>query len=167
MAAKKKTKKTPAKSKRTAGNKKKPIKKTAKKNLPAKKRGTPKKKLAKKATQRNVTAKAKVAGKKAVAAKPVERLQKPVRQRRRTLDTVAFPPEGPAPRSGGQSGDLQGLSNLEGADSESVDELLEEGNAFEADVVAGVEHAGDTEEGEVRTHEVPEDDVPAEYLDEE
>jgi hypothetical protein len=30
-----------------------------------------------------------------------------------------------------------------------------------------VEHAGDTEEGEVRTHEVPEDDVPAEYLDEE
>jgi hypothetical protein len=114
-----------------------------------------------------VTAKAKVAGKKAVAAKPVERLQKPVRQRRRTLDTVAFPPEGPAPRSGGQSGDLQGLSNLEGADSESVDELLEEGNAFEADVVAGVEHAGDTEEGEVRTHEVPEDDVPAEYLDEE
>jgi hypothetical protein len=59
------------------------------------------------------------------------------------------------------------LSNLEGADSESVDELLEEGNAFEADVVAGVEQAGDTEESEVHTHEVPEDDVPAEYRDDE
>ncbi|MGH9546345.1 MAG: hypothetical protein ACRD23_14150 [Terriglobales bacterium] len=66
-------------------------------------------------------------------------------------------------RSGGQSGDLQGLSNISGADSESVDELLEEGNAFEADVVKGVEEADN--EGEVRTHEVPEDDVPEEYLD--
>ena len=69
--------------------------------------------------------------------------------------------------SGGQSGDLQGLSNIEGADSESVAELIEEGNAFEADAVTGVEDAGDTEEKEVRTHEVPQDDVPGEYLDKE
>ena len=165
MAAKKKTKKA-TKSKRTAGNKKKPIRKTAKKNMPAK-RQTPKKKLAKKAAQRNVTAKAKSVGNKTVGAKTVKRLEKPVRQRRRTLATAAFPPEGPETRSGGQSGDLQGLSNVEGADSESVDELLEEGNAFEADVVAGVEDAGDTEEREVRTHEVPEDDVLDEYLDKE
>ena len=54
------------------------------------------------------------------------------------------------------------MSNRAGADSESVDELLEEGNAFEADIVKGVEDAGD--EGEVHTHEVPEDDVPGEYL---
>ncbi|MCU1301142.1 MAG: hypothetical protein JWQ87_1426 [Candidatus Sulfotelmatobacter sp.] len=65
-----------------------------------------------------------------------------------------------------QSGDLQGLSHAEAADSESVDELLEEGNAFEADVVSGVESADNTDEKEVRTHEVPEDDVPGEYLDE-
>ncbi|MGA2355055.1 MAG: hypothetical protein ABSG02_11185 [Terriglobales bacterium] len=52
-------------------------------------------------------------------------------------------------------------------DSESVDELAEEGNAFEAGVIAGVEDAGDHEEQEVRTREVPEDDVPGEYLDEE
>ena len=64
----------------------------------------------------------------------------------------------------GQSGDLQGLSNRESADSESVDELVEEGNAFEAEVVAGVEDAGD-DEREVHTREVPEDDVPGEYLD--
>jgi hypothetical protein len=59
------------------------------------------------------------------------------------------------------------LSNVEGADSESVDELLEEGNAFEADVVTGVEDAGNAEEREVHTHEVPEDDVPEEYLEKE
>jgi hypothetical protein len=70
-------------------------------------------------------------------------------------------------RSGAQAGDLQGLRDIESADSESVDELLEEGNAFEADVVAGVEHADDDQEREVHTHEVPEDDVPEEYLDKE
>jgi hypothetical protein len=67
--------------------------------------------------------------------------------------------------SGGQAGDLQGLRNTAAADSESVDELLEEGNTFEADVIAGVERADDDEEQEVHTHEVPEDDVPEEYLD--
>jgi hypothetical protein len=41
--------------------------------------------------------------------------------------------------------------------------LLEEGQAFEAGIVAGVENAP---EGEVRTREVPVDDVPQEYLDE-
>ena len=56
------------------------------------------------------------------------------------------------------------MSSVESAGSESVDELLEEGNAFEADVVAGVEAAGREGEKEVRTHEVPEDDVPEEYL---
>ena len=57
------------------------------------------------------------------------------------------------------------MSNREGADSESVDELLEEGNPFEAGVVAGVEEADNADEREVHTHEVPEDDVPEEYLD--
>ena len=69
------------------------------------------------------------------------------------------------PDSAGQSGDRQGLRDVESADSESVDELIEEGNAFEADVVAGVERADDNEGQEVHTHEVPEDDVPEEYLD--
>ena len=60
---------------------------------------------------------------------------------------------------------MQGLSRRERSDSESVEELLEEGNAFEADVVSGVEAAEDADEREVHTHEVPEDDVPGEYLD--
>jgi hypothetical protein len=67
--------------------------------------------------------------------------------------------------SGRQSGDLQGLSRSAGAESESVDELVEEGNAFEAGAVTGVEEADDADEREVHTHEVPEDDVPEEYLD--
>jgi|SRR5215469_11278041 len=67
---------------------------------------------------------------------------------------------------GRDSGDLEGLSRTPVADSESVDELVEEGNAFEADAVAGVEEADNADEKEVHTHEVPEDDVPEEYLDE-
>ena len=64
-----------------------------------------------------------------------------------------------------QSGDLQGLSRAEQADSESVEDLVEEGNVFEAGAVAGVEESDNAEEREVRTHEVPEDDVPEEYLE--
>jgi uncharacterized SAM-binding protein YcdF (DUF218 family) len=70
-------------------------------------------------------------------------------------------------RSAGQSGSLQGLSDLPSAASESVDELIEEGNSFEAGIVKGVEDAPDADQGEVRTHEVTEDDVPEEYLDNE
>jgi len=64
-----------------------------------------------------------------------------------------------------QAGDLRGLSRTEQADSESVEELAEEGNLFEAGAVAGVEQADDADEKEVHTHEVLEDDVPEEYLD--
>jgi len=67
-------------------------------------------------------------------------------------------------RAGAGSGDLQGISSVEEADSESEDELLEEGQSFEAGIIGGVERAGD-EESEVVTHEVLEDDVPLEYDD--
>jgi hypothetical protein len=165
MTAKKKTKKRQTKSKRTAGNTMTPMKKTAKKKLAMKRGETPKKKLAKKkAAQKKAAVKTKAFGNKTIGAKT---LRKRVREKSQSVDTVAFSPEGPGTRSGRQSGDLQGLSSVQGADSESVDELLEEGNAFEADVVTGVEDAGNTDEKEVRTHEVPEDDVPGEYLDKE
>jgi hypothetical protein len=64
----------------------------------------------------------------------------------------------------GQSGDIQQLRDRPYADSESAEELLEEGNAFEAGIVAGVEDAPDPDAGEVRTRQFPEDDVPEEYL---
>jgi len=69
------------------------------------------------------------------------------------------------PDSAGQSGDTQGLSDLPDADSESVEELLEEGNTFEAEAVQGVEDAKSPDVSEVTTRQVPEDDVPGEYLD--
>jgi hypothetical protein len=120
-----------------------------------KKTATPKKKLAKK----------KAAPKKKASVKTRRAAKKRVRGKSENVDTLRYAPEGLAARSGGQSGDLQGLSNLAGANSESVDELLEEGNAFEAEAVKGVQDAGDADEGEVRTHEVPQDDVPGEYRD--
>jgi hypothetical protein len=57
------------------------------------------------------------------------------------------------------------LSEKEDVDSESVEELAEEGQDFEAEVVSGVENAKDPDQGEVTTTEVPEDDVPPEYTD--
>jgi hypothetical protein len=143
MATKKKTKKRPSMSKRTISKKA-----TPKKNR-AKKKAAPKKAAGKKAT----------GPKKVVAA----RRRTPARRQ----SAPAFSRERAGSQSGELSGDLQGLSNREAADSESVDELLEEGNAFEADAVSGVEAADDADEQEVHTHEVPEDDVPGEYLDEE
>jgi hypothetical protein len=65
------------------------------------------------------------------------------------------------PGSGGQSGDLQGL------DSEEVAELLEEGQPFDAGIVSGIEDAPLPDEGDIKTREVSEDDVPLEYLGEE
>jgi hypothetical protein len=132
--------------KKTAASKRKPVKKKVGKK-PVKKKAAPKKKPVSKKT----VVKTRLLGKKTVRkkteiAKPADAVKKPS-------------------RSVVQSGDLQGLSNAETVDSESVGELVEEGNAFEADIVAGVEDAGRHDEREVRTHEVPEDDVPDEYLD--
>jgi hypothetical protein len=79
------------------------------------------------------------------------------RDRKRRMET--------GPDSAGQSGATQQLSSTPFADSESVEELAEEGNAFEANVIYGVEYARRLGMSEVITHEVPEDDVPGEYLD--
>ncbi|MGH9406591.1 MAG: hypothetical protein ACRD3D_12245 [Terriglobia bacterium] len=66
------------------------------------------------------------------------------------------------PGAAGQSGDVQGISGSPEADSESVKELLEEGQAFEAEAVSGVQNAPEPDQAEVTTSEVPEDDVPPE-----
>jgi hypothetical protein len=148
--------------------KKKNTKKPGKKKPPAKKPASKKTTLKKTAVRTKPAAK-KVAGKKSAIkiarGKTASAPRKRERGKSEIVDTVTFEPVGLGARSGGQSGDLQGLSNAGRANSESVDELLEEGNSFEAEVVKGVEDAGDADEGEVHTHEVPEDDVPGEYLD--
>jgi hypothetical protein len=81
-----------------------------------------------------------------------------------SVETINLDPKGFGSKSGGQSGALQGLSDIEGANSESVDELLEEGNAFEAEIVKGVEDAADADESEVHTHQRPqEEDLPEDF----
>jgi hypothetical protein len=158
MAAKKKTKKKSVKSKTPAARKVGPAKRAPKRK--ASKKLAKKKAAPKKATARKKSLKKATRGKTAGAS------SKQTRSRRPARSDTAFSGEALGPDSGGQSGDLQGLSNVEAADSESVDELIDEGNAFEAGVVSGVEEAGNEDGREVHTREVPEDDVPGEYLDE-
>ncbi|MFZ0520774.1 MAG: hypothetical protein WAL95_07105 [Candidatus Acidiferrales bacterium] len=119
--------------------------------------------MAKKKTARKKKSAKKVAPKK----KPAPRKK----LRRRSAEEISNPiptrsNRGFGPDSGGQSGDVQGLSGRELADSESVEELAEEGQDYEAGIVSGVENAPDADQGEVKTREVPENDVPEEYLDE-
>lgn len=71
-----------------------------------------------------------------------------------------------AAAAGGGGGDFSGLSVVEGADSESPRELQEEGQTFEAGIVEAVQTAPNADQGPIRTREVPEDDVPPEYDDE-
>jgi hypothetical protein len=135
--------------------------------MSSKKKTRKKKKSAKAARVRKTTPKKKAAGKKKPEKKrKLSRKKTRIRGKSEIVDTLVFEPKGLGPRSGGQSGDLQGLSELESADSESVGELLEEGNAFEAEIVKGVEDVSEADGKEVKTHEVPEDDVPEEYREE-
>jgi hypothetical protein len=82
----------------------------------------------------------------------------------RTYPIVSTGEQGNPADSAGQSGDTQGLSDVAQAGSESVMELVEEGQNFEAEAVGGVEDAPDADVAEVHTKQVSEDDVPSEYL---
>jgi hypothetical protein len=90
-------------------------------------------------------------------------MKKPDDKGIRTYNTVSAKEKGMGPGSAGQSGDTQGLSDVEEAGSESVEELIEEGQSFEAEVISGVENVPDADLAEVHTKQVPEDDVPSEY----
>src|SRR3984893_15581428 len=67
--------------------------------------------------------------------------------------SIPFRPKGPGAQTAGQSGDIEGLRKVARANSESVEELAEEGQSFEADAVAGVEEAEEAEESGGVTHE--------------
>jgi len=75
------------------------------------------------------------------------------------------PPPETGAAAAGQSGDLQGLSGTEEADNESVRELIEEGQFYEASVVDGVENAPPADAGPLRIRKRPEDDLRPEYED--
>ena len=57
------------------------------------------------------------------------------------------------PDSGGQSGDTQGLSPIADEADESVEELADSGQGYEAEAVEGVEDADGHPERPVHTHE--------------
>jgi hypothetical protein len=148
MARKKPARKKKIVSKKKPTQKKKPV---AKKKPAAKRKPAARKKL---------TAKKKSAAKRSAA-------KKTSRGRAAVINTISpSGRRGLGAASGGQSGDTQGLSRREYDDSESVEELLEEGQYAEAEAVSGVENARDADQGEVRTTQFPEDDVPEEYKDE-
>jgi hypothetical protein len=132
-----------------------------------------KKKAVKKAEKKTVTRKPKKQVKKVKAAAKLAlnkaSKKKAVKKRPRgkadSAELAGYQRKGLGSFTGGQSGDIQGISSRAGIDSESVTELLEEGQTFEAEAVAGVENAADPDVSEVVTHQVPEDDVPEEYQD--
>jgi hypothetical protein len=67
----------------------------------------------------------------------------------RTYRVASTPHTEGGPESAGQSGDTQGLSDTAEAGAESVKELIEEGQFFEAEVTMGVENAPDADVAEV------------------
>jgi hypothetical protein len=125
-----------------------------------------KKSMAKMVSSRKAKSKASatIKGRKTrIAAKKKKSQKKRILERGSSADVVAYETRGLGANSAGQSGDTQGLPEVPVGDSESVEELLEEGQTFEAEVLEGVESARDADKSEVKTREVPEDDVPEEY----
>ncbi len=125
-------------------------KKTAKAAKPAAR----KTKVTSRASRAKVSAKTKKAAPRRRRSRSTQLTEQPVAQIRQGVGLAA---------EAGQSGDTQALSDIEDVDSESVRELAEEGQDFEAGIISGVENAPDPDVSEVKTHEVPEDDVPEEY----
>src|SRR5260370_24660469 len=144
MAAKKKSKKKTSSAPTVT-------RKMARVRKVATKRKVPKKQIRKKQDRKNGVVKRRVTDKTSTA-----KARSTSTERKSRTPNTAFVVVKPTGSSGEQSGDLQGLSRAAQADSESVDELIAEGNPFEADAVAGVEEADNAPQREVHTHEVPE-----------
>ena len=142
-----------------------------------------KKKKNKKSGKKKAASKSRVSPKAKLSArsgpkKGATKRKRPTRRRRvrenqdvlsnqgiQKVPLSAIRPKARSARVGGGAGDYRGVSVVEGADSESPKELLEEGQTFESGVVSGVQNAPNADQGEVRTREVPMDDVPPEYDD--
>ena len=80
------------------------------------------------------------------------------------LDELGSDPGQVGSDSAGQSGDTQGLSQIADAADESVEELADTDQAYEAEAVSGIEDAADHPERAVRTREdrARSDDIPPE-----
>jgi hypothetical protein len=154
--------KKPARKKKAIGRKKPTLKKSAARRAPS-----ARKKTAKKAAPKKLAAKKARGAKKKSATRKKPITRKATRRRAEIINPVTpSGRRGLGADSGGQSGDTQGLSRRSYDDSESVEELMEEGQYMEAEAVSGVENAPDADQGEVRMRQFPEDDVPEEYQNE-
>ena len=148
--------------KKSVAKKKPTLKKSA-----AKRAASARKKTTRKAAPKRRTAKKSLAARKKSSVKKKPVTKKTTRRRAEVINPITpSGRRGLGPESGGQSGDTQGLSRRSYDDSESVEELMEEGQYMEAEAVSGVENAPDADQGEVRTRQFPEDDVPEEYQNE-
>ena len=102
--------------------------------------------------------------KKKMTRSPASTANEPHSPEPSTLSGVIGKPSSRRPARGtglaaaGQSGDLQGLSRTPEADSESVEELIEEGQAYEAELISAIENAPDPDQGEIHAHELREED---------
>ncbi len=78
------------------------------------------------------------------------------------LDELGKDPSQVGPRSAGQSGSAQGLSDVAEAQDESVEELSDTDQAYESAIAEGVEDAAAHPERPAHTHEEygRPDDVP-------
>jgi hypothetical protein len=159
------------KTSKASGKKKFVKKKTASKKTSAKKtraKAPARKVAAKRPTKRATKVTAKAPVKPQMASKRRKKNEVGSDRSLRsslTEDVVLAPRRDEGSLRAGQSGDLQGLSDTEEADSESVDELLEEGQALEAEVVEGVEDVPD--EKPVPSRGRIEDDSVPDYDDRE
>lgn len=69
------------------------------------------------------------------------------------LDEQGDDPTEIGPGGARQSGGSEGLSDMQEASDESVEELAGEGQGFESDILAGSEYAADHPEKPLPTHE--------------
>lgn len=97
--------------------------------------------------------------KRTIARKRTRR-ERPKLPRRKSpvFETQEVERRGLGPASGGQSGDTEALPDSADVDSESVEELTEEGQDFEAEVIRGMEEAPEPDQGELDFEDLSDED---------
>src|SRR5260370_15668366 len=126
------------------------------------------KKQSKSNPKAKASARAKLSAKKKAGKRGARPRTRAVRPREvavgsQSVETVSVKPKALRARAGAGGGDYGGVSTVEGADSERADELLEEGQTFEAGIVSGGEDAPDADQGEGQTHQLPQYSLPKKY----
>jgi hypothetical protein len=96
--------------------------------------------------------------KKVISKKKANLKRKASRRKERVpdvsgADIIVAEPRGFGPETAGQSGDTEGVSDVAEGNSESVMELIEEGQDREAEAVSAIESAPEPDQAEVTTHE--------------